>query len=302
MKVLALVGPTAVGKTELGIALAEALGGEVISADSRQVYRYMDIGTAKPTPEQRAKVPHHMIDVVLPDQYFSAGEYARLAAEAIQDVARRGKVPIVVGGSGLYLSALFDGLFEERARNPALRQALRERAQREGPEALHLELRKVDPEAAARIHPHDLQRIVRALEVYRTTGRPISAWQKERRPPLKAQVTWVGLDMERSELYRRIDLRVEEMVERGLVDEVRTLIGMGYGPELPALRTVGYKEVFPYLEGKRGLEETIAQIKRNTHSYARRQLIWFRRDPRIKWLDAGTDEEDLLRAISALFG
>ncbi|HID10689.1 MAG TPA: tRNA (adenosine(37)-N6)-dimethylallyltransferase MiaA [Candidatus Latescibacteria bacterium] len=302
MRVLAVVGPTAVGKTALGIALAEALGGEVVSADSRQVYRYMDIGTAKPTPEQRMRVPHHMIDVVLPDQYFSAGEYARLAAEAIQDVARRGKLPVVVGGSGLYISALFDGLFEEGARDPALRWALRERARMGGSEALHRELREVDPEAAARIHPHDLQRIVRALEVYRTTGRPLSSWQRERRPRLRAQVTWVGLDMDRGELYRKIDARVEEMMDRGLIEEVRALLEMGYSPELPALRTVGYKEVFPYLEGRRDLEGTIAQIRRNTRSYARRQLTWFRRDPRIRWLDAGAGEEALIRTISAILG
>lgn len=302
MKVLVLVGPTAVGKTQLGIALAEALGGEVISADSRQVYKYMDIGTAKPTPEQRARVPHHMIDVVLPDEYFSAGRYARLAAEAVKEVARRGKLPIVVGGSGLYLSALFDGLFEERAKDQALRRALREMAEREGTEVLYRELAQVDPEAASRIHPRDLQRIVRALEVYRTTGRPISQWRRERRPPLEADVLWVGLNMERRKLYGRIDLRVEEMFRRGLVDEVRALLEMGYGPELPALKTVGYKEVFPYLEGRRSMEETMAQVKADTHSYARRQLIWFRRDPRIMWLEAEMDAEDLVRKISALLG
>jgi len=302
MKVLVLAGPTAVGKTKLGIALAEALGGEVVSADSRQVYKYMDIGTAKPTPEQRARVPHHMIDLVLPDEYFSAGRYASLAAEAVKDVARRGKLPIVVGGSGLYLSALFDGLFEEKAKDPALRRALRERAEREGTEALHRELAEVDPEAASRIHPRDLQRIVRALEVYRTTGRPISEWQKERRPPLEADVLWVGLNLDRRKLYRRIDLRVEDMFRRGLVEEVRALLEMGYGPELPALKTVGYKEVFPYLQGRRSMEETIAQVKTDTHSYARRQLIWFRRDPRIRWLDAEMETQDLVRMISALLG
>ena len=296
--VIVLVGPTGVGKTGLSLELAECIGGEIVSADARQVYRYMDIGTAKPSKADRARVAHHLIDIVDPDEKLSAGEYARRAGEAIRGIRERGGTPVVVGGSGLYIRALIDGLFEEGGSDDAVRRRLKGRAAREGSFGLYEELRRVDPEAAEGIHPHDLHRIVRALEVFEVTGQRISELRRASRRTFGVfDPMMVGLALDRVVLCRRIGDRVDAMIVQGLMDEVRGLLDMGYGPNLNALRTVGYQEVFPYLEGRQTLRATIEAIKRNTKRYAKRQMTWFRRDGRIRWLDGSEDRKRLVDRI-----
>ncbi|MDE2888464.1 MAG: tRNA (adenosine(37)-N6)-dimethylallyltransferase MiaA [Gemmatimonadota bacterium] len=294
-RVLALVGPTASGKTRVGVALARALGGEVVSADARQVYRYMDIGTAKPTPEERARAKHHMLDVVEPDENYSAGHYAGDASTAIESILQRNRVPILVGGSGLYLKAALDG-FSPLPRTPrSVRERLLDEA-REDPAEAYRRLREVDPVTAGRLHANDTKRIVRALEVFELTGTPLSVLHelpaKEKRD---WRVEWFGLGMDRALLYRRIEERVDRMIAAGLVDEVRELNRLGYTRELNALNTFGYREVFRYLDGESDLAETAAQIKVGTRRYAKRQLTWFRKDRRVRWID--TDPEDAPDAI-----
>lgn len=290
-----LAGPTASGKTRAGIGLARALDGEVISADARQVYRYMDIGTAKPTAEEQAAAPHHMVDVVDPDEPYSAGRYAREAAAAVGGVLARGRVPILVGGSGFYLAALLDGF----SPIPEVPQEIRDRLQKEaeaGLPALYGRLQEVDPEAARRLPPGDTQRIVRALEVYEATGERLSFFQK--RPRVRVgdwRARWFGLNMDRMLLYRRIERRVDRMLEAGLVGEVARLQELGYGPWLNALNTFGYREIFAYLDGEMSLDAAVAEIKQGTRRYAKRQLTWFRRERRIVWVDP--TEEDAVRTI-----
>ncbi len=284
---MALVGPTASGKTRVGIDLARALGGEVVSADARQVYRYMDIGTAKPTKDERALAKHHMIDVVSPDVYYSAGHYANDASREIESILERNRVPILVGGSGLYLRAVLDG-FSPLPRTPrAVRGRLLAEAAKD-PGGIYARLRDVDPVTAERLHANDTQRVVRALEVFELTGTPLSALHEE--PPQVARnwcAEWFGLGMDRALLYRRIGERVDRMFASGLVDEVRELNRLGYGRELNSLNTFGYREVFDHLDGKSDLAETAAQIKMGTRRYAKRQLTWFRKERRVRWVDAG---------------
>ena len=275
-----------------------------MSADARQVYRYMDIGTAKPSKADRDRVAHHLIDIVDPDEKLTAGEYARQAGDAICDIQKRSKTPVVVGGSGLYIRALVDGLFEEAGSDDEVRRGLKARAAHEGSFGLHEELRRVDPEAAARIHPHDVHRIVRALEVFEITGQRISELQRARRrafgvfePTWKRKRLMVGLALDRAVLCRRIEERVDAMIAQGLVDEVQGLLDKGYGPHLNALKSVGYQEVFPYLEGRQTLRATIEAIKRNSRRYAKRQMTWFRRDGRIWWLDGSKDRKRLVERI-----
>lgn len=296
-EVLVLVGPTAVGKTDVGMGVAREIGGEIVSADARQVYRGMDIGTAKPTVVERAQVRHYMVDVVDPTVRFSAGEYARQARATIQRLIDQGIAPVVVGGSGLYIRALLDGFFEGQGSDPGVRGALRKRVEKEGAPSLHHELREVDPKLADRLHPNDAQRIIRGLEVYYATGTPLSILQGASPTPAAFTPIMMGLMCDRDTLYRRIEERVDRMIDQGLIEEVRGLTRRGYGPHLYALRTVGYREVFPYLEGSRGLSETIAEIKANTRRYAKRQLTWFRREHRIRWLDAGEDRGRLVESI-----
>ena len=288
-RILALVGPTASGKTRVGIALARAIGGEVVSADARQVYRHMDIGTAKPTVEERALAKHHMIDVVNPDEDFSAGHFAGDACEAIESILDRNRIPVLVGGSGLYLKAVLDG-FSPLPRTPrAVRRRLMAEAD-EDPAGIYARLRGVDPRTAERLHANDTKRIVRALEVFELTGTPLSVLHEQPPPTGRNwRVARFGLKMDRSLLYRRIEERVDAMFDSGLVDEVRELQGRGYGPELNALNTFGYREVFDYLDGKLDLAETAAQIKMGTRRYAKRQLTWFRNDRRLMWIDANED-------------
>jgi tRNA dimethylallyltransferase len=288
---LAIVGPTAAGKTALAIALAQRLGGEIVSADSRQVYRYMDIGTAKPTLAERAAAPHHLIDVVDPDGDFSLGLYQELASAAIADIAGRGKLPLLVGGTGQYLAAVLQGWDVPRvAPQPALRAALEREAQAAGVGALHSRLAQVDPTAAAAIQPSNLRRVIRALEVFEVTGRPISEQQTRRPPPYHARTLWLALPA--PALYARIDVRVDAMVAAGLVGEVRGLLARGYDWNLPAMSGLGYREFRPYLEGTSTLDGAIRRLKFDTHAFARRQPNWFRRLPAVAQLPA--DDPNLL--------
>ncbi len=277
-----LVGPTGVGKSRAAVRLASPLGAEIVSADSMLVYRGMDIATAKLTPEERLDVPHHLIDVVQPTDPFSVGMYRRLATAAIEDIHKRGKLPLVCGGTGLYVRSLLDGLFEGPEADWELRGRLQEEAERSGSETLHARLREVDPLAAARISPKDLRRIVRALEVHEKTQHPISDFQIQWR---ERQCTshLFGLTMSREALYARVEERVEEMFERGLVEETRRLLEQGLRYNRTAMQAIGYKEVIGFLEGEYSLEEAKRLLKRNTRHYAKRQLTWFRKDDRILW-------------------
>lgn len=296
-----VVGPTGVGKTALSLRLARALDGEIVSADSRQIYRHMDIGTAKPTPQERAQVPHHLIDVVDPDETLTLAEYQDLAYDAIDGIAARGRVPLLVGGTGLYVRAVAEGWVVPRvAPDPALRRALDERATREGPAGLYAELQVVDPESAARIHPHDLRRIVRALEVYYSSGETLSAQRGRQAPPYEE--LWVGLTMPRSELYARVDARIERMIDAGWVDEVRDLLAAGYRLDLPALSALGYREIVACVKGDISLEDAIGLIKRHTRRFIRHQYAWFSlQDPRLHWFDVSEPYEDAVHELVASF-
>ena len=283
---ICIVGPTAVGKTEIAIQLAQHLDAEIVSLDSRQIYREMNIGTAKPTLDQRGAVPHHLIDCVDVDQSFSVAEYQRLADSAIEEIRERSKRTIVVGGAGLYFRGLIDGLFDGPGADVEIRAKLQREADEHGNVALHERLRRCDPEAANQVHPNNRVKVIRALEVYELTGKPISALQQqwkmnEPRYPFRA----FGLNMPREVLYRRIEERVDRMVEAGLIEEVKGLLDQGYPRNCIAMQSFGYKELIDYLDGKRTFDEAIALLKQNTRRFAKRQLTWFRNDPRIEWLD-----------------
>jgi tRNA dimethylallyltransferase len=283
-QIVIITGPTATGKTALAIELATQYEAEIVSADSRQVYRYLDIGTAKPTPAQRTAVPHHLIDVVNPDEQFDGAQFRTLALVAIESILQRGKRVFVVGGTGLYLRALTRGLFAGPAADMALRARLQEQEKREGKGFLHRWLQGVDPDAANRLHPNDTARLVRALEVFLLTGKPMSHWQREhgfRERPF-ATLT-IGLVCERETLHRRIAERCQQMMQDGLVDEVRRVWELGYGPELPVMQTIGYAQVKALLHGQCSEAEAIAQIITETKHLAKRQLTWFRAEPDVQW-------------------
>jgi tRNA dimethylallyltransferase len=298
---IVIVGPTAVGKTRLSLRLAQEFDGEIVSADSRQVYRGMDIGTAKPTLEERHRVPHHLIDVIAPDEAFTLAQYQELAYEAIGDVLARGKLPFLVGGTGQYVRAVVEGWGIPRVPpNENLREELYRQAEVDGDEALHARLREVDPRAAERIDPHNVRRVVRALEVYLETGRPISELQ--RRKPSPYRILQVGLTVERRELYRRIDERVDRMIERGLVEEVRGLVERGYGYDLPSMSGLGYQQIGIYLRGQISLGEAMQLIKRHTRRFVRHQYNWFRLDDEnIRWFDVLGDSYREIRGLVAAF-
>ncbi len=296
--VLAVVGPTATGKTDVGMLLAEALGAEIISADCMAVYRGMDVGTAKPTPEQQRRVRFHLIDVCNPDEPFSVARFQQMALEAIRHIRQRGALPLVVGGTGLYVKALLDGFHIPPApADEMFRQQLWQRVSRLGSAALHAQLQQVDPQAASRIHPHDAVRIIRALEVYHLTGRPISAWQQRQPPAEVGRVRRFGLTLPRDLLYRRINERVERMIAQGWLDEVRRLLEAGYDPHLPAMRSLGYAQLVQVAQGKLPLQEAIALIQRETRRFAKRQLTWFRADKQIEWVDASQGADQTARQI-----
>jgi tRNA dimethylallyltransferase len=286
---LVLVGPTACGKTALALELAERCPLEVVSADSRTVYRGMDLGTAKPSPAERQRVAHHLIDVVDPDEPYSLATYQQQALAAIADIQARGRRAALVGGAGLYVSAVCDGLLlPDVPPNVEFRSALEAR----GRVALLAELAQVDPESARRIDPRNVRRMIRALEVHHATGVPFSAWQS-RRFALPFAPVLIGLEVERQELYRRIDARIDAWVAGGFIDEVRGLLDAGYAPSLPSMSSLGYREIARFLGGELALEDAVAQFKQATHQYAKRQLTWFRRDTRIRWLSAPSADEVL---------
>ena len=259
---------------------------EIVSADSRTVYRWMDIGTAKPTLEERRRVPHHLIDVVDPDERYSLALYQQQALQAIERIATRGRLPVLVGGAGLYVSSVCEGLaMPEVPPDAGFRQALEERARTEGWQALLPELERVDPESARRIEPRNVRRVIRALEVFHATGRPFSAWQTplEQTP---VDCLRIGLDLDRQALYARIDRRVDGWISGGFVDEVRGLLTRGFSPGLPSMSGLGYREIAQFLGGALSLNEAVALVKRGSHQYAKRQMTWFRHRQRIHWLDA----------------
>ncbi len=287
-RVLAVVGPTASGKTWLGVQLAKLYGGEVISADSMQIYKGMDIASAKPSEEEKEGIPHHLMDFLNMDVPFSAADYVKLAKEKIEEVLSRGKLPVIVGGTGLYVDSLLENVkFSEGGSDEAYREELMAFARENGAEALHARLAETDPEAAAAIHPNNIIRVVRALEVCHVTGRRFSELKAESRTeesPYNSLI--LGLNYEdRAVLYRRIDLRVEEMVKNGLIEEARELWEQG-GMRTSA-NAIGYKELIPYFTGEMPLEECVAKIQQETRRYAKRQLTWFRKNDRIKWIILG---------------
>ncbi len=296
-----LVGPTAVGKSAVALALAEKLGGEIVSADSRQIYRHMDIGTAKPSAAELGRICHHFIDICDPDEEYSAGTYGRAARRCIDELLARGVQPVVAGGSGFYIRALVDGLFAPKASDPAVKQKWRLRIAAEGAAAIHAELALVDPASAARLHPNDTQRVIRALEVQEITGQPISAFQSGDEEPAAFRPLFFGLTRPRESLYERIDLRIEQMFREGLLEEIRRLTAMGYGLHNNALLTVGYQEILEcpeLLEPGADLAAVTALIQQHSRQYAKRQMTWFRRDERVVWIDIeGMSEEESCRLI-----
>ncbi len=284
-RLVALCGPTGVGKTAVAVELARRLGAEIVAADSRTVYRRMDIGTAKPTPEQQALVPHHLLDVADPDMVFTLADYRQLALAAIDQIFARHTIPMLVGGTGLYVRAVVDGLaIPGVPPNWKLRSELEE-TERQTPGVLHQRLKTVDPVAAARIHPRNVRRLIRALEVFEETSQPITAAQQHTSPPF--DVIQIGLTMDRNALYAQINQRVDAQLNAGLVDEVKSLLAQGYDRFLPALQGLGYKELIDYLDGKVSLEDARRRLKANTRRFAKRQFTWFRKDPRIRWVEVG---------------
>lgn len=297
-----LAGPTAVGKTELSLRLAHAVNGEIISADSMQVYRGLDIGSAKLPPEERDGIEHHLIDVLDPEEPFDVYRFQKMAGQALQEIRERRRIPILTGGTGFYIQAVARGVdFTENGRGEALRRKWTELAEREGAGALFEKLQEADPESAGTIHPHNVKRVIRALEFFEQTGMPISAHnrqEKERESPYN--VCYFVLTDDRAYLYGQINRRVDIMLENGLEQEVRALYESGLTEDCTSMKAIGYKEFFPYFRGEYSLEEAVRLIKQNTRHYAKRQLTWFRREPDAVWIDRqkyGRDPEKILAAM-----
>jgi tRNA dimethylallyltransferase len=284
-KLIAIIGPTGIGKTKLAIKLADRYNGEIINADSRQIYRHMEIGTAKPNREELATVRHHLVDIIEPTEEFSLAEYQRLAYDAINDIQTRGNLPFLVGGSGLYIWAVLEGwVIPKVAPDVLFRQRLEKRAELGKGDDLYRELKQVDPVAAAKIDPRNVRRVIRALEVNRTTEKPFSELQNKKPPPFQSLI--IGLTTNRKELYRRADERVDTMLKHGFVEEVGALQKMGYTLTLPSMSSIGYREIGQYLGGEMTLDEAVYKIKTGTHRFIRHQNAWFRlKDERIKWFD-----------------
>jgi len=297
-----IVGPTGAGKSALAMEVAERLNCEIVNADSRQFYRGMDLGTAKPSAEDRARVPHHLIDVRQPDEALDVAEFAQLARDAIEGIAARGRNPLVVGGSGLYLRVIRGGIFPGPPASAEIRDRLAKVAAEQGVAHLHQRLRELDLEAANRIGVNDLYRIVRALEVFELTGETISAHQRRHRfADIGYDTLTVGVEVERPKLYASIDARFDAMVAGGLVAEVRTLIDAGYSPDQPPLSTIGYKQIAAYLRGEIALDDAVAQARQESRRLAKRQLTWFRREPDVVWLDPERGAHDALELFAKFF-
>jgi len=295
-------GPTASGKTALAIELARRFPVEVVSADSRQVYRRMDIGTAKPTLEEQRQVVHHLIDVVDPHEDFSVAEFVELGRSTVRRILDQGKLPLLVGGTGLYIQALTEGLIPTPASSPELRRELQTREESEGPGTLHALLQQYDPDSAARLAPADQVRIIRALEVYLQSGRTLSSWQREHafadRPYHRLSL---GLQWPREQLYARIDRRAADMLDQGLIEETQALLDHGYSPQLKSMRTLGYRECQGFLSGELSRAETLEQIQQQTRRYAKRQLTWFRHHGEINWFESLADFDKIAKLIDDFF-
>ena len=299
-QLVVIAGPTASGKTSLGVELAGQCNAEIVSADSRQVYRHLDIGTAKPTPHERRAARHHLLDVVEPDAGFDVARFRKLAQSAIDDIVRRGKHAFVVGGAGLYIRALTRGLFDGPPADSALRARLQQQEDEAGGGFLHRQLQQCDPPTAARLHPRDVLRLIRALEVFLLSGTPLSQWQAQhgfRERPFDTLI--IGLDLDRARLYERISLRCRQMVKNGLAEELRGLWQRGYSPDLPVLQTIGYAQMRRVLEHGCRLEEALANMAQHTRRLAKRQMTWFRADPEVCWF--GPDQLGQIRAMVVRF-
>ncbi len=306
LKLIVLTGPTAVGKSKLSIALAKTIGGEIISADSMQVYKYMNIGTDKISPEKMDKVPHHLIDFLEPTEDFNVFEFQKLVKAAIEDIASRGHVPIIVGGTGFYIQAvLYDIDFTETDEDDSYRKELEERARTEGVHVLHEELKAVDPESAEAIHENNSKRVIRALEYYKKTGKPISEHNKEQHERTSPyDFKYFVLTDDREVLYSRIDKRVDQMIDEGLETEVRELLKLGIPRTATSMQGLGYREMFGYIDGEYDLERAIYLIKRNTRHFAKRQLTWFKREEDVIWIDKrdfDRNEDKILKEIVRIY-
>lgn len=289
--IIVIAGPTASGKTALSLAVAQRIPSEIISADSRQVFKYLTIGTAKPSPEELSAAPHHFIDLLEPDQRFNAGDFQVKGRESIAGILERGKLPIVSGGTGLYIQAVIDGFFEQPGISGEVRSTLEQRLEMEGRDALYRELQKVDPRSAKMMDASKYRRVIRALEVFHETGKPISQHHSEHTVKDIYDAAFFGLDWERSVLYDRINLRVDSMLKAGFLDEVERLRAMGFYDRFQSLQTVGYKEAFAYLRKEISKDRMVELMKQNTRRFAKRQMTWFRREERMHWFKISREEE-----------
>ncbi|MHB1686245.1 MAG: tRNA (adenosine(37)-N6)-dimethylallyltransferase MiaA [Ignavibacteriaceae bacterium] len=290
-KIIVIVGPTCSGKTSLSLLLAEKLNAEIISADSRQVFNYLDIGTAKPSKQNLEQVKHHFINVLEPDENYNVSRFENEALAVIKNILDKNKIPLIVGGSGLYVKALIDGIFDEVDIDEEFRKDLLEKKKLYGDDFLYSELLKVDPESAAKMLPQNWKRIIRALEVFHLTGKPIGFHQKEHKRQTDFKFVQFGLNWERSILYTNIDRRVDEMIALGLVEETKNILEKGFDKNLNSLNTVGYKEIISFLDGNISLDRAVELIKRNTRRFAKRQLTWFRADDRIIWMNIKSQKD-----------
>ena len=300
---LVIVGPTAVGKTDFSLSLAGEINGEIISADSMQIYEEMDIGTAKATPKERELVPHHLVDCIPPDQEFTVADFQERAEILIPEIYYRGSTPMLVGGTGLYVQSVVEGfIFPEMETDWDFRREMEELAEEKGTEFVHDKLKKVDPELASQRHPNDLRRVIRGLEVHKQTGKTVTYWkERAERQPRRYNDIKIGLRREREELYDRINRRVDIMIEEGLIDEVKELLEEGYDRDLISMQGLGYKEIIGYLEGDHDLERAIYLLKRDTRHFAKRQLTWFRRDDNIHWLNpAEMSTEEMVAEVKEI--
>lgn len=289
--IIAIIGPTAVGKTDLSIEIAKRFNGEVISGDAMQVYKGMDIGTAKILREEMQGVPHHLLDIKEPDEEYSAADFKFHVQKLVQEISEKGRLPIIVGGSGLYIqAALFDYNFPDIKRDEERTEQLEKQVQEEGIEKIYKRLQQVDPKQAEKIHPNNHRRVIRALEIYETTGKSKSEWEMEQTFESPYNIIFIGLEMERKQLYDRINQRVDHMLEKGLLDEVKSLYDQGF-KDTQAMRAIGYKEFISYLEGKQSLNKAIEQLKQNSRRYAKRQYTWFRNKLDIDWYAVTPDSK-----------
>jgi tRNA dimethylallyltransferase len=301
-KIIIICGPTGIGKTAVGLELAEKFGGEIIGADSMQIYRHMDIGTAKPTLEERCRVAHHMVDIVDPAEDFDAVQFSERARTTIAALDTQERLPFVVGGTGLYIKALLHGLFQSESVDPQIRDRLRQQLDQNGSGLLYERLEQVDPDTAGRLHPHDSYRIIRALETIESSGKSISKHHQDHGfedDPFN--VLKIGLRIDRTQLYEHIDQRVDLMVQAGLVEEVKKLLGMGYAAELKSMQSIGYRHMVAFLAGELPWDECLRTLKRDTRRFAKRQLTWFGADPQIKWYEPHQVNE-IIRLIEGFLG